>query len=94
MTLIKRLTILSIYSDHNIKHFTAMKTSQYKTGQYVVGWFNNIVKLGEPIVLESGEDGFETDFRIGGTNQRITLESIQRLCTEEEINEYKEKYNA
>lgn len=65
-----------------------MKTNSYKEGQYVVGWFNNIVKLGEEIILPSGQEGFKTDFN----GQNISIESIERVCTDEEIKEYKAKY--
>ena len=69
-----------------------MKTNSYKEGQYVVGWFNNIVRLGNQITLSSGEDGFETDYKIGATVQNISFDSIERMCTDEEIEKYKEKY--
>lgn len=69
-----------------------MKTQQYHTGDYVVGWFNNIVKLGKQITLSSGEEGFETDYKIGATVQNISFDSIERMCTEEEIEKYKAKY--
>ena len=39
-----------------------MKINSYNTGDYVVGWFDNIVKLGEQIILPSGQEGFKTDF--------------------------------
>lgn len=69
-----------------------MKVNEYKQGDYVVGWFDNIVKLGKPIVLPTNQHGFKTDFQIGSTSQNISLESIQRKCTKKEIKEYKEKY--
>jgi len=65
-----------------------MKINSYNTGDYVVGWFDNIVKLGEQIILPSGQEGFKTDFN----GQNISIESIERKCTEQEIIKYKEKY--
>ena len=68
-----------------------MKAQPYNEGDYVIGWFNNIVKLEKPIEF-NGDVGFETDFFTGFTKQNLFMDSIQRKCTEEEIKQYKEKY--
>ena len=69
-----------------------MKINSYNTGDYIVDTFNNIMKLGNRITLPSDQEGYETDFIIGHTSQNISVDSIDRKCTLNEIKEYKEKY--